>query len=124
MQGDAPFADLSALLDVQLPKASGLPGFFNPGVIFIGQAMYGVDLMGNKPERELARLGNRPVMLIHGTSDDLIPVEHTYALQKAGASNPGLETWIVPGSGHVKSFKDHPDEYLSRVASFFDRNLR
>ena len=30
---DSPFADLAELLDVQLPKASGLPVFFNPGII-------------------------------------------------------------------------------------------
>ncbi|MDO8674316.1 MAG: alpha/beta fold hydrolase [Dehalococcoidia bacterium] len=121
---DAPFADLSALLDVQLPKASGLPGFFNPGVIFMVRSLYGIDVTSVKPIQAIPRLNNRPMLLIHGTADETIPVDHAYMFEKAGAGNPNFETWIVPGAAHVESFKDHPQEYLKRVIGFFDRYLK
>ncbi|MBI4319233.1 MAG: alpha/beta fold hydrolase [Chloroflexi bacterium] len=120
---DAPFSDLSVMIDEQFPKATGLPRVFIPGVHLMVRLMHGLDLAENKPQRAMARLDDRPVMLIHGSSDDYIPVEHAYALRRAGAGNPNLETWIAPGSGHVQSFNDHPDEYIARIASFFDRHL-
>ncbi len=121
---DSVFADLPALLDKELPKSSGLPVFFNPGVVLSEQLLFGIDLNNTKPERAMSRLGNRPVLLIHSATDDLIPVSHAYALQKAGARDPNLQLWIAPGKGHVQAFKNNRDEYLRRVIGFFDANLK
>jgi len=121
---DSSFSDLTLLLDKELPKASGLPGFFNPGILFMENLLYGIDIGSTKPELQMAKLNDRPIFLIHSETDDLIPVSHVYTLQKAGASNPNLSLWIAPGSGHVKGFKNNPQEYMKRVIEFFDANLR
>lgn len=121
---DSAYADLPALLDVEMPKATRLPSFFTPGILLAGKLFYGIDLSNTKPEREMARLGNRPLLLIHGEGDELIPVSHAYALQKAGAGNPNLAVWIVPGAGHVQAVNLAREEYLGRVVSFFDQHLR
>ncbi|MBI2955068.1 MAG: alpha/beta fold hydrolase [Chloroflexi bacterium] len=121
---DAPFADLAELFYSRLHEATGLPRVFNRGVTLMIRAIIGQDITSIKPVQAMARLEERPLLLIHGTADDIVPVEQTYTLQTAGVRNPNLETWIVPGSSHAQAYRDHPEEYLSRVISFFDRNLR
>ncbi len=86
--------------------------------------LYGIDVGSTKPEVQMAKLNDRPIFLIHSETDDAIPVSHVYALQKAGGSNPNLSLWIAPGSGHVKGFKNNPQEYMKRVVDFFDTSLR
>ncbi|HUP28519.1 MAG TPA: alpha/beta fold hydrolase [Chloroflexia bacterium] len=120
---DSAFADLPRLLEKELPKASGLPSFFNPGIYLVGQSIFGIDLLSNKPLESMPLLKERPVLLIHSTTDELIPVDHAYQLQAAGEGNPNLALWVAPGSGHVKAFKNNKTEYLNKVLGFFDRYL-
>lgn len=121
---DSAFADLMPLLDVEVPKASGLPSFFTPGIVFMSLPLFGMDLANDKPARSVARLGSRHVLLIHGTADGSVPVSHAYALQQAGAANPNLRLWIVPGAEHVRAYRQFPEEYLKRVIGFFDEFLQ
>ncbi len=44
------------------------------------------------------RISPRPLMLIHGDKDDLVPVEHAYKLYEK-ATEP-KELFIIPGAGH------------------------
>jgi fermentation-respiration switch protein FrsA (DUF1100 family) len=121
---DSSFADLADLLEVQLPRASGLPSFFNPGVIFMGQSVFGIDLLSNKPERAVALMADRPLFIIHSTIDGTVPVEHANDLKESAAGNPNLEFWITPADGHVQSVNYDREEYMSRVLAFFDKHLR
>lgn len=121
---DSAFSDLGALLDKELPRNSGLPGIFNPGILFMVRAQYGIDIPGTKPRDALARLGDRPVLLIHSQEDELIPVSHAYDLQKMGAADHNLQLWIAPGSGHTRAYRNNPDEYMSRLLAFYDKYLR
>jgi uncharacterized protein len=121
---DSPFADLSALLDKELPKNSGLPSLFNPGILAAGQVVFGLNLLDNKPERQMAQLKDRPVFLIHGDADALVPVSHAYRFQQAAANDPNFTLWIVPGAAHVGSYDVEKEEYLNRVGDFFDKNLK
>jgi dipeptidyl aminopeptidase/acylaminoacyl peptidase len=121
---DSAFSDLSKLLDVEIPKASGLPVIFNPGVIGMAQVAYGINVLDNKPVQVMPQLKDRPMMLIHSTTDTVIPAAHTQALAEAAAGNPDLQVWIAPGTGHVKSYHNQPTEYMQRVLAFFDRYLQ
>ena len=120
---DSSFASLPALLDKELPKASGLPGFFNPGILFMGKVLYGLDLTSTKPAESLARLNDRPLYLIHGTEDALVPVSHAYDLQKAAAGNPNLEFWVLEGAKHTGIYDQAPEEYMQRLLAFYDKHL-
>jgi uncharacterized protein len=120
---DSSFADGAQLALTGLPKQYGLPPIIVPGMILMGRIMYGIDLADDLPVRAVARLGTRPVLLIHGTSDDMVPVAHAYMLQKAGANDPNLQLWIVPNVCHTCAYTSNPEEYTKRVIDFFDRNL-
>jgi len=50
------------------------------------------------PMRWIGRISPRPLLMIHGEKDDLVPVEHAYKLyEKAGEPK---ELVIIPGAGH------------------------
>ncbi|HEY0071498.1 MAG TPA: alpha/beta hydrolase [Chloroflexia bacterium] len=120
---DSSFASLPPILEKELPKASGLPVFFNPGIILMGKLLYGIDLAATNPVASLPRLGDRPLYLIHGTEDALVPVSHAYELQKAAQNNPNLQFWVVDGAAHTGIYEKHPQEYTQRLLAFYNKYL-
>jgi uncharacterized protein len=121
---DSAAANIYPVLEAQFTNRSGMPSIFVPGVVWFGRLLYGIDLADDVPARQVARLGNRPLLLIHGTADALFPVSNAYALQKAGAKDPNLQLWIVPDACHTCAYEKNPELYLRRVIGFFDQNLQ
>jgi pimeloyl-ACP methyl ester carboxylesterase len=119
---DSAFADAGSILELHLKDAAGLPSFVAPGVMLMGR-MYGVDLAKNRPQRQVTRLGNRPLLLIHGTEDELIPVSHAYVLKEAAEGNPNATLWIVPGACHTCAYNVDNALYMERIIGFFDKHL-
>jgi fermentation-respiration switch protein FrsA (DUF1100 family) len=62
------------------------------------------------------------VLFIHGADDAFIPPEHSERLLAASASTAS-ELWLVPKAGHAFTHATAPEEYLERVAAFFDAQL-
>ena len=121
---DNGFADLSLLLEKELPKVSGLPSVFNPGITFAAKTFFDTDLAGNKPVEHIAALNDRALFLIHTEVDPTIPVEHSFMLQKAAAGNPKMVSWIAPGEGHTQAYFNHREEYVARVLAFYDKHMK
>ena len=71
----------------------------------------------------VARLGNRPLLLIHGAQDSTVPLSQAYALQRAAANNPNMQSWVVSDAEHARAFKQHPEELMAHVLAFFGRYL-
>lgn len=61
---------------------------------------------------------NVPVLFIHGTDDDFVPVEMTYENYKACVSQKRL--LIVPGAGHGMSYVIDKKTYERTVMQFWD----
>jgi len=118
---DSGYAELRDVLDAQLPKQSGLPGFFTPGMVAIARPLLGLDLYAIRPIDGVPALATRrmPLLVIHGDADKLIPDTHGQRI--ASAYGAGVETLFVPGAGHVRSYEADPDAYMSRVSDFFNR---
>jgi fermentation-respiration switch protein FrsA (DUF1100 family) len=119
---DSSFADLFTILDRERSKA-GIPSLFTPGVLMASKAFFGVDPLTNEPREAVSRLDDRPLLIIHSSVDDLIPPSEAYKLREAAAGNPNADLWVAPGNAHVSAFAMNKEEYLQRVAGFFDRNL-
>lgn len=64
----------------------------------------------------------RPLLLIHGTEDQSVPVDHARALYARWQGYK--EQWIKAGVGHVGMYAHDPEGYCERIISFFDRWLR
>ena len=119
---DAAFYDVRPLLDSEIHARTGLPPIFTPGLATAVRLFYGLDLDVIPPVLAVPRIAPRPILLIHGTADPRIPVEHAYHL-RAATRGPADELWLVPGAGHVLSFATEPEAYAAKVLGLFDRAL-
>jgi fermentation-respiration switch protein FrsA (DUF1100 family) len=118
---DSPYGNLPTLLDAQLSKYSGLPGWFNPGIVLAARWVYGVRTDDLIPIRSASSWGERPVLLIHGESDTTVPVGQARELARTlGASCLML---TLPGVEHVQAYDSDPEGYIRTVGSFFDSHL-
>jgi pimeloyl-ACP methyl ester carboxylesterase len=63
---------------------------------------------------------NMPTLVVHGTDDPLIPVEHG---QKLAALIPGAQALWLQGVGHVFPVPDM-EELLGQIISHFDRRWK
>ena len=114
---EAAYADLPPLLRDRIPEASGLPAFFNPGILLMGRLFLGIDPWAVRPEEEARQLSREgvPFMIIHSRDDEVIPFEHAEAF---AAAYPGATFWELEGYGHVAAHT-HP-EYRERLLGFLD----
>lgn len=118
---DSPYGNLPILLDQQLTLHSHLPRVFNPGIILAAHQVYGVRTDDLVPTDMAKRWGDRPMLLMHGDQDAIVPVEQARNL--AQAVGPACEIVVLNGVGHVKAYRANPKSYVDRVTTFFDRNL-
>ena len=118
---DSPFGNLPELLDRQLTAHSHLPRWFNPGILAAARLAFGVRTDNLLPVRSALAWGGRPLLLIHGEADSVVPVQQ--ARQIARAAGKSCQSVILPGVGHVDAYKLAPRRYIAAVDRFFDRNL-
>jgi len=62
------------------------------------QAKWHEDLFAVEPVEYIGRLAPRPLLLAHGTADELIPLDHAYELYKNAGR--GRNLLILPGALH------------------------
>lgn len=75
----------------------------------------GVDLEDNSPETAMHRFGGKPVLLIHGKSDSVIPYTDSVRLKEILGES--AELWLIDGAGHVATM--HNSDYETRLRKFF-----
>jgi len=120
---DSSFADLKDMMEPEFSKRTKFPKFFLSPLLFMVKIMYGVDFNAVKPVESIPGIEPRPILIIHGELDETVPLEHAYRLRDASQS-PESQLWVVPKAGHVRAYITRPEEYISRVTTFFDGVLR
>lgn len=94
-----------------------------PGLALAMNWVDGVDLARVNPADSIRGLQGRSIMLIHGEADGAVPVSQEKLLEQSGGASVAV-TWNVPGVGHVGAYAAYPNEYVERVAAFFDQTLK
>lgn len=79
---------------------------------------YGYPFAAVRPIEMVAQIAPRPLLIIHGESDELIPVSHARQLFER-AEQP-KELWIVPGARHCGAYFHDRATYVRRVSRFLD----
>ncbi len=118
---DAGYADIEPVIRTEWPAASGLPLVFWHAARLAHRIRFGFDLAASRPADELPLVAPRPIQLVHGTDDRLVPFEHALVLRSAA---PTAQLWPVEGVGHADAYGADPDVYTRRVVAFFDVALR
>ena len=78
----------------------------------------GIDLREISPVKAVQNT-TIPLLLIHSSTDAVIPFSHAQLLQKALEENPRAEFWFHTGFAHGQL----DTEYQKRVGDFFQRHL-
>jgi fermentation-respiration switch protein FrsA (DUF1100 family) len=95
----------------------GLPHYpFAPMAMRWAKWIVHVDPTQLRPIDHIGRIAPRPILITHGTHDEVVPVRHAEWLFKA-AEEP-KELWLVPQVGHVGARDTQPDEYFDRIEAF------
>ena len=119
---DSPFGDLPELLGAELTRHSHLPAWFNPGILLAARLAFGVRTDDLVPLRSALKWGTRPLLLIHGEADSIVPVDQ--ARRIARAIGPTCQAVTLPGVEHVGAYVTDPARYVAAVDRFFNRALR
>ena len=121
---DSPYARLRWAVQ-QSAVLRGYPGFVAPALAYLGCWMTSLHLRYRMrafdPIEVVGRIAPRPLLLMHGVDDDIIPVTSAYALfERAGEPK---ELWLIDGLKHCQAFESEFDAFQARVVGFFDRWL-
>lgn len=113
---DSPFATMSDVVAANYRRYR-LPSQILPVADLANRIRYGYTFAQVRPLDAIARLAPRPVLLMHGTADRVIP--HDHATQLAQAAAPGtVELVTFEGADHCGGyFQDRPG-YIARVVEF------
>jgi len=117
---DSGYADIRPILEARWPGASGLPMVFFYGTLLAHRLRFGYPIDGVVPEVEIRGVHPRPIQLVHGTADTVIPYEHGRRLAAAS----GADLWTIEGGDHRDGFVNDPAGYTARVVAFFDAAVR
>jgi fermentation-respiration switch protein FrsA (DUF1100 family) len=119
---DSSYADLDSMVRPGLQAFIGpLATAFAPLILWHAERIAGTTTSNVVPERAASQLGGRPLFIVHGETDDLIPVESARRLQRA-ASGP-VQVWTVPDCTHAQAPSVAAEEYTRRVNEFFQQAL-
>ena len=81
----------------------------------------GLNLFESDPARWVRRISPRPVLLLFGQQDMIVPPSEV-DLIVAHTGEP-KDVWRVPEAGHRAIAQLYPDEYQRRILTFFVANL-
>src|SRR6056297_171886 len=74
------------------------------------------------PAAKVRRMAPRPLLIIHGAADSIVPVSAAKDIYK-NAGDP-KELWIVAGADHCGAYFADRKTYMDRVAAFFTENFQ
>lgn len=81
----------------------------------------GVNPESYSPKYNIGKIAPRPIFLIHGRYDNLIPAAQAKLLYKAAADPK--EIWLVPGAKHNQCAEVGGFEYKQKIADFYRKYL-
>ena len=119
---DSAFATLRGAIDHGFRRIANLPpSIFRTPTIWFASRFVGEKLdhvLGTvRPLAHIKQTASCPLLIIHGTEDDVVYVQDAYQLYLA-VDGP-KEIWIIPDAGHGRAHEGLREPYAERVAAFF-----
>ncbi len=121
---DSAFKDPVQLLAFRIRRAFRLPGtsvLVQP-VVRLLRNRTGEDLRTFSPIRVVSHIAPRPLFVIHGEADTVVPARDAFALYEAALEPKSL--WVLPTTGHVGAYFMFRQQYIERVVAFFEAALQ
>jgi hypothetical protein len=120
---DSGYGELDEAIRDELER-QGYPEQLAPAGILAARLVSGDDLTSRSPLDATQRLGGRAAFVTHGEADTrLSPAFAEELIRGLRSSGARVESWIVPGSGHVEAIRRETAEYERRLVAFFEAAL-
>lgn len=113
---DSPFATLEDEMDLRVPFP-----VLRSLIRFFAERASGVTVDSVRPLDDIARISPRPIFLIQGMGDGMVPLNSADRLYEA-ASEP-RQLWIENDVPHLNMYAFYKERYTKRVIKFFDKYL-
>jgi fermentation-respiration switch protein FrsA (DUF1100 family) len=113
---DSPFATLEDELDLRVPFP-----LLNPLIRFFAERETGLRLDLVRPVDDIRLISPRPVFIIQGKGDTMVPLDSAQRLYDA-AGEP-RQLWTEPDAPHMNMYSYYRTRYTKRVIKFFDMYL-
>ncbi len=107
-------------LDEMISRVSPFP-LLHPFIRFFAEREVGMPAQAMRPVDEIGQISPRPVFIIQGDADQVVPGDSAQRLYAAAGEPKTL--WVGPGIGHVRMRAAQPEEYDRRVFAFFAASL-
>lgn len=119
---DSAFASLDDVVGTAVTYFTGLPRFpFAPVIVRWAEWEGGFSASEIDARRWIHALSPRPILILQGGADAVIPTDSGQKLYAAAGSPK--ELWYEPAFGHTEFTKKKPEEYERRMVAFFDAYL-
>jgi pimeloyl-ACP methyl ester carboxylesterase len=119
---DSSFATLEDAAGETLRRLYHLPRYPVVSVaLWLAERLVGCRRDEARPLDHVGRIAPRPILLIHGTEDGLVPLSQALLLYEAAGEPKQL--WTVAGAGHVAARLLDFDGYVERVDRFLREAL-
>ncbi len=98
-----------------------LPAWYGVFVVLAGRLFFKSDLSLVRPIQVVDQVES-PIYFIHGENDPIVSAAESSELHEA-RDNREDRLWMVRNAEHVNVYRKHPEEYIARFASFFERHM-
>lgn len=113
---DSPFATLEDELDLRVPFP-----LLKPLIRFFAERETGLRLELVRPVDDIGLISPRPVFVIQGMGDTMVPLDSAQRLYDA-AGEP-RQLWTEPDPPHMNMYSYYRTRYTKRVIKFFNMYL-
>lgn len=117
---DSPFTSPRELVHAGADRLPILGPLAADWMLLLVSLESGTNFFTASAEQAIASMRPRPVFVVHGEGDIMMPAAHAERLYRA-APDP-REIWFGPGT-HSNVITTAPDEYARRLFAFLDRTL-
>jgi fermentation-respiration switch protein FrsA (DUF1100 family) len=113
---DSPYATLEDEMDLRVPFS-----MMRSLIRFFAERESGVTLGLVRPVDDIAHISPRPVFIIQGMADGMVPLDSAQRLYEA--ANEPRQLWLENDVPHLNMYAYYKTRYTKRVIKFFDEYL-
>ena len=119
---DSPVFDFEEIVKSEL-KWNGIPPIIWRLAVFMGK-LHGIDIYARSPKDGIRKIGERALMVMHGTDDTRVPFLHSERLVKfANSIGKDVKFIVNNNSDHNEALLKEPELIRDNLIEFFEKNL-